>query len=284
MGTTAAVMSDKQTQEKLKELEEFLRRYESALIAYSGGVDSTVVMAAAVGVLGRRALACIGISASYPERERTAALALAKSIGAPVRIVQTHEQDDPHYSANPFDRCYYCKSELYERLSRIAREKRYSVILDGNNAGDRTDDRPGWRAARERGVVSPLAHLGIGKPQVRLLARELGLSVWDKPATPCLSSRVPHGVPIVPELLKRIEKAEDVLAELGFVEFRVRHHGDVARVELGAKEMIRALELQKQIVSGIQRAGYQFVTLDLSGFRSGALHAAAATEQVRRTD
>ncbi|MGC9260998.1 MAG: ATP-dependent sacrificial sulfur transferase LarE [Phycisphaerae bacterium] len=267
-------MVDRQARECLQKLEDFLRQYESAVIAYSGGVDSAVVMAAATRVLGTRALACIGVSPSYPEREKTAALTLAKSVGAVVRLVRTCEQNNPNYTANAPNRCYYCKTELYENLASIAREQRYAVILDGSNASDQSDDRPGWRAAREHGVVSPLASLGFTKPLVRALAREMDLQVWDKPATPCLSSRVPHGVPIVPGLLARIEAAEDVLAGLGFKEFRVRHHGDVARVEVPVDDMSRAIILRQQIVSGIQQAGYTFVSLDLSGFRSGALHAA----------
>ena len=267
-------MADTKTLESLQKLEQLLRKYDGAVIAYSGGVDSSVVMAAATRVLGARALACIGVSPSYPEREKTAALTLAKSVGALVRLVRTREQNNPNYTANAPNRCYYCKTELYENLASIAREQRYAVILDGSNASDQSDDRPGWRAAREHGVVSPLASLGFTKPLVRALAREMDLQVWDKPATPCLSSRVPHGVPIVPGLLARIEAAENVLAGLGFKEFRVRHHGDVARVEVPVDDMSRAIILRQQIVSGIQQAGYTFVSLDLSGFRSGALHAA----------
>ncbi|MDA8376434.1 MAG: ATP-dependent sacrificial sulfur transferase LarE [Planctomycetia bacterium] len=273
---------DIQAQEALEKLEEFLRQYESAVIAYSGGVDSAVVMAAATRVLGTRALACIGVSPSYPTREKKAALALAKSVGAVVRLVQTREQNNPNYAANPVNRCYYCKTELYKDLASIAREQRYAVILDGNNASDETEDRPGRKAAREYGVISPLASLGYTKPMVRLLALEMGLNVWDKPATPCLSSRVPHGVPIVPGLLARIEAAENVLAGLGFKEFRVRHHGDVARVELPTDDMRRAMALRHKIVQGIQLAGYKFVTLDLSGFKTGALHTATKRSMTPR--
>ncbi len=272
-------MADTKTLESLQKLEQLLRKYDGAVIAYSGGVDSAVVMAAATRVLGARALACIGVSPSYPDREKTAALAVAKSVGAVVRIVPTREENNPNYAANSANRCYYCKTELYENLAAIAREQKYAVILDGNNASDATEDRPGWRAAREHGVVSPLASLGLTKPVVRMLAREMGLTVWDKPATPCLSSRVPHGVPIVPGLLKRIEAAENVLAALGFKEFRVRHHGDVARVELPVDDMGRAMALRQQIVLGIQQTGYIFVSLDLSGFRSGALHEATKASQ-----
>ena len=269
-------MNETQTSETLERLRQFLRQYESALVAYSGGVDSAVVLAVAGQVLGSRVLACIGVSASYPRRERVAAVELARQLGVAIRIVETTEQEDPNYTANPANRCYYCKSRLYADLAALARQEHYAVVLDGNNASDQTDDRPGGRAGREHGVVSPLAALGITKPLVRLLARHLGLDVWDKPATPCLSSRVPHGVPIVPGLLERIEQAEDTLVALGFTEFRVRHHGELARVELPEKDLPRALELRGPIVAGIERAGYKFVTLDLTGFCSGKLHALSA--------
>ncbi len=273
-----------QSRGALANLEQFLRQYDSAIIAYSGGVDSAVVMAVAVRVLGLRALACIGVSPSYPQRERMAALALAEEIGATVQIVETAELVNPDYATNSGDRCYHCKNELYKQLSRIARARHYAVILDGNNASDATDDRPGRRAAHEHGVVSPLASLGIAKPQVRLLAKELALSVWDKPATPCLSSRVPHGVPIMPEILKKIENAENVLAHLGFKEFRVRHHGDIARVEVPVDDMLRAVEMHEQIALGIERAGYKFAALDLIGFRSGSLHAATVAYSDRQAE
>ena len=264
--------------EALTRLREFISRFESVVVAYSGGVDSALVMAVAGEVLGDHSLACIGVSPSYPQRELKAAVDLARNLNVRYELIHTDEHVDPRYAANPVNRCYFCKNELYQRLARIRDEQRLSVILDGTNATDlRDDDRPGYRAAREHGVRSPLAELGLSKDDVRKLAREMGLPVWDKPSMPCLSSRVPHGVAIVPQVLKQIEKAEDVLAGLGFTQFRVRHHGDVARVELPETELMNAIAYRREVVEGIRAAGYRFVSLDLAGFSSGSLHAAGKT-------
>src|SRR5438270_6011197 len=242
----------------LGDLLQWISQFDRALIAYSGGVDSALVMAAAHAAIGDRAMACTAVSPSYPERELEGAIAVAKQIGIRHRLINTEEHLDPRYAANPTNRCYFCKSELYERLSKLAADESWTVILDGTNATDLTEDRPGRQAAIEHGVRSPLAELGLTKSQVREIARDAGLSVWDKPAMPCLSSRVPHGVAIVPELLGRIERAEDVLVALGFKQFRVRHHGDVARVELAVTDIPRALEHRDRIVDGIRSAGYRF--------------------------
>ncbi len=249
-----------------------MSQFTATLTAYSGGVDSALVMAIAHQCLGERALACIGVSPSYPRRKYEAAVSLAQRLGVRYRIVPTKEHLDPNYAANPANRCYFCKSELYQRLREVASEESAAVILDGTNASDLSEYRPGYEAAKERGVRSPLAELGVRKEAVRLLARELGLPVWDKPASPCLASRVPTGVPVVPELLSRIERAEDVLAGLGFSHFRVRHHGDVARVEVPPQAMQAALDHRADIVAGIRAAGYRFVCLDLAGFKSGSLN------------
>jgi uncharacterized protein len=253
------------------QLRQWMSSVSSALIAYSGGVDSAVVMAIAHQSLGDRALACIGVSPSYPRRELTAAIAVAEKLGAHHRLVETHEHLDPNYAANPHNRCYFCKNELYGRLQRIAAEESFEMILDGTNASDLSGHRPGHAAAKERGVRSPLAELGFTKQDVRDIAHQLGLPVWNKPASPCLASRVPTGVAVVPDLLRRIERAEDVLVGLGFNDFRVRHHGDVARVELPADNMQRALDRRDQIVEGIRAVGYRFVCLDLAAFKSGSL-------------
>jgi uncharacterized protein len=256
----------------LAELRASIRRFDSALIAYSGGVDSALVMAVANEVLGSRAIACIGVSPSYPQRELENAIAVAKSIGARHQLVQTEEHLNANYAANPANRCYFCKTELYDRLRKFASEMNVPVILDGTNATDLTDDhRPGYQAAREHGVRSPLAEVGLTKDQVRAAAKHIGLSVWDKPAMPCLSSRVPQGVTIVPELLGRIERAEDALVAMGFKQFRVRHHGDVARIELPVVDLPRAIEQRETIVAAVRAAGYRFVALDLAGFQSGSL-------------
>lgn len=257
---------------KLNQMRAIMHECGSVLVAYSGGVDSALVMAVAHRELGDKALACIGISPSYPVREMRDAVKLAEALGVPYRLVNTEEYLDPNYAANPNNRCYFCKSELHNQLKSILVEEGWGIVLDGNNASDVGDYRPGMQAARERGVRSPLLEANITKDEVRALAHHLGLPVWDKPAMACLSSRVPHGTPITPALLRQIEAAEDVLVELGFRQFRVRHHNELARLELPAEEFAKAIEQHITIVNGIKAAGYRFVTLDLAGFRSGSLN------------
>lgn len=254
--------------DKLAALRQIVRDCGSALVAYSGGVDSALALAVAHQELGDRALGCIGDSPSYPRRELRDAVALVERLGAPYRVINMLEYADENYASNPVNRCYYCKSELYNRLRALASAEGWNAILDGNHLDDVADHVNGMAAARERRVRSPLLEASIHKSEVRDLARELGLPVWDKPAMACLSSRVPHGTPITPRLLKQIESAEDVLADLGFRQFRVRHHGELARIELPAEDLARALEVRDQIVCDILRAGYRHVTLDLVGFRS----------------
>ena len=268
------------TLEKLDALRAFMHTIESVLVAYSGGVDSALVMAVAHAELGDKALACIGVSPSYPAREMRDAVKLAEALGIPYRLVDTEEYLDENYAANPTNRCYFCKSELHNRLKEILAADAWGTVLDGTNASDLGDDRPGIDAARERGVRSPLVELGITKAEIREMAHHLGLPVWAKPAMACLSSRVPHGTAITPELLRQIEAAEDVLVDLGFEQFRVRHHGsnsesgvgDLARIEIPPTAFPHALEKYTQITDGIKAAGYRFVTLDLGGFRSGSLN------------
>jgi len=253
-------------------LEAIVSGYGPTLTAYSGGVDSTVVAVVAARALGAAALAVTGVSASLSKFESTAAAHLAGELGLEHRVVDTDELSSAEYRANSGDRCYHCKTELFDRLTEIARQEGFSAVASGDNQDDLGDHRPGMRAGEERSVRRPLVEAGLGKERVRALARHLGLPNHDKPATPCLASRIPHGVSVDAGVLGRVERAEVVLRGLGFELFRVRHHGDVARVELPEAEMDRALARRKQIVGGLREAGYRWVTLDLAGFRSGGLN------------
>ena len=245
----------------------------SVIVAYSGGVDSAYLAYVASRTLGDRAFAVTADSPSYPERHRQLAIQIARDFGLRHEIIRTSELDRPEYRANPSNRCYYCKHELYTHLSRIAAE-RSAVIVDGNNADDRGDYRPGRQAAREFGVRSPLDDANLTKDEIRALSRDAGLPTWDEPASACLSSRIPYDHEVTDEKLRRIEQAEQSLRALGFRIFRVRHHDEVARIEIARDEMPRALEPETSaaIVRELKRAGYRFVSLDLQGYRTGSLN------------
>ena len=252
---------------KADRLAAVLRGMGSVLVAYSGGVDSAVVLAVAGRELGDRAVGCIGVSPSFPEREKRDALELAGRLGVRVKLVYPEEHLDPNYAANPTNRCYFCKSALYARLRQTADAEGWNAVADGTQADDLGDDRPGRVAAQQNGVRSPLLEAGMGKADVRDLARKLGLPVWEKPAMACLASRVPHGTAVTPAVLNQVERAEDALTDLGFRQFRARHHGDVVRLELPAADLARAVEVRRELVSRLRAAGYKHVTLDLQGFR-----------------
>jgi uncharacterized protein len=264
------------TADKARRLQEILAGYQSVLIAFSGGVDSAYLAIAAAAALGPGALAVTADSPSYPDAHRQLALSIAKDFGFAHEIIRTSELDRPEYRANPANRCYYCKDELYSRLAAIARDRGLAVVVDGNNADDRGDYRPGRQAAREHGVRSPLDEADLTKDEIRELAREAGLASWNEPASACLSSRIPYGQEVSDEALRRIEQAEAVLRELGFRVFRVRHHDTVARLELAREEMPRALDadVNARIVAGLKALGYQYVSLDLQGYRLGSLNEA----------
>jgi uncharacterized protein len=261
--------------DKARHLQEILAGYRSVLVAFSGGVDSAYLAIAAYRALGDRAVAVTADSPSYPDTHRQLALKIAKDFGFPHEIIRTAELDRPEYRANPANRCYYCKDELYTHLVSMAKA-RGAVVVDGNNADDRGDYRPGRQAAREHEVRSPLDAAGLTKDEIRQLAREAGLESWNEPASACLSSRIPYGHEVSNEVLRQIEQAETVLRELGFQVFRVRHHDAVARLEIARAEMPRALDpdVNAAIVGGLKALGYQYVSLDLQGYRLGSLNEA----------
>jgi len=261
--------------QKRNTLETLLKNLESVVVAFSGGVDSALVLAMSLSVLGKdKTLAVTAQSESLAERELEAAKKLAESLGAEHLILRTHEMDSPEYRANPINRCYHCKSELYSKLSTLAKERNIAHIVNGINKDDLGDHRPGIVAAKEAGVLSPLAQADFDKNDIRELSRQVGLAVWEKPANPCLSSRIPYGEPVSPEKLSMIEQAEDLLFSLGFTELRVRHHGDIARIELNKNDMPRALteSISSIIQERFKQIGFKYVTLDLEGFRSGRLN------------
>jgi uncharacterized protein len=244
------------------------------IVAYSGGVDSAFLAYAATEALGDRALCVTADSPSYPERHRALALRIAREFNLNHEIVRTNEMAREEYRANPANRCYYCKHELYTHLTALAHERGIPVIADGSNADDRGDYRPGRQAAREFGVRSPLDDVGLTKEEIRLLSRRAGLPTWDEPASACLSSRIPYYSEVTDEKLRMIERAEAVLRDLGFRVCRVRHHDAIARLELGRDEMQRALEpeIAEHIDRELRGIGYSHVTIDLRGYRLGSLN------------
>ncbi len=257
---------------KLVRLQDILTEMDSVLVAYSGGVDSVLLLKVATMTLGERAVGAIGVSASLAEDEYKEALEIAEQIGARVMEVTTEEFNNPHYVSNPTNRCYFCKSELYTKLHPLAEQLGLAWVADGTNVDDLGDYRPGLLAANEQNVRHPLQEAGLTKAEIRELSLKFDLPTWDKPAMPCLSSRLPYGTVITLESLSQVERGERALRRLGFREMRVRHHGDIARIEVAASEIERLFALREEIVAEFKRIGYAYVTLDLQGFRRGSLN------------
>lgn len=262
--------------EKEQSLRSLMRDLGKVLVAYSGGVDSAFLAKIATEELGTSARCVIGLSPSVSEYQRETAFRIARDNAFSLETIDTRELSDPDYAANPTNRCYFCKSELYASLTRLAGG---ASILDGTNADDLSDHRPGRTAAAENGVRSPLAELGFAKRDIRELSRRIGLETWDKPASPCLSSRIAHGVPVTIERLSQVERGEAVLRGLGFREFRVRVHDEIARIEISKGEMHRFLDesVFARVGAEFAKLGFRHVTLDLAGFRSGSMNVAAAS-------
>jgi uncharacterized protein len=258
-----------------RRLIDLIGRTGGALVAFSGGVDSSLVLAAARQALGERVLAVTACSPTYPEHEKDQAAAIARRLGARHEFIQSDEFEDPSFRANPPNRCYYCKKELFLKLQAVAAAEGLPVIVDGSNADDEGDFRPGRNAAKELGVRSPLAELGFGKSLIRQMAKAQGLPNWDQPACACLASRIPYGQEITPLRLKRVAQAEAALRRLGFRTVRVRDHGTLARIEIPRDEIGRTLEpgIHQALIGACKQQGYVYVCLDLEGYRTGSMNA-----------
>jgi len=265
---------DGETRVKYEHLQAILSDMESVLVAYSGGVDSALLLKVAHDVLGTRAIGAIATSPAYAAEETEEALAVAEQMGIPVITLETHELEDERYVANDFNRCYFCKTELFTRLEPLAKQYNLRHIAYGVNKDDDSDFRPGQRAAREFSVRAPLKEAGMGKREIRAVARLLGVPIWDKPAMACYSSRIPYGSKVDVASLQMIYKAEKLLRDLGFRQVRVRHHDKIARIEVERSELSRLIEdeMSRVVTDGLRKIGYTYVTVDLLGYRTGSMN------------
>jgi uncharacterized protein len=262
----------KEALEKLARLKQRIGAFKSAVIAFSGGVDSTFLARVSKDVLGERALLVTATSSTYPFYELEEAKRLAEMLGMRQRVIVSEEIDIPGFSDNPPDRCYYCKNELFSLIRHIAEQEGFEAVFDGSNADDLKDYRPGMKALREQGIVSPLCESGLTKQEIRQLSRQMGLPTADKPTFACLASRFPYGERITREKLARVSTVEKALRDLGFTQFRVRSHGDLARIELMDREMKKGWEVRQTISSLCHKAGFIYAAIDLDGYRSGAMN------------
>lgn len=263
---------DGNAQQKVERLKRIIKELESVCIAFSGGVDSTFLTKVSRDVLGDNVLAVTATSAAYPERETKEAIELAMEIGVKHILIESGEMNIPEFSENRPDRCYYCKDDLFRRLKDLAHEYGLKHVVEGSNYDDVRDYRPGRKAASERGVRSPLYEAGLTKDEIRLVSRMIGLRTWNKPSFACLSSRIPYNDRITLEKLKQIEKAEDILRDFGLSQFRVRHHGEMARIEVLPEEFQQILDNRRTIIERLKALGYIYITLDLMGYRTGAMN------------
>ncbi len=264
----------KDTQEKFTRLQDILKKMQTVLVAFSGGVDSTFLLKVAQKVLGDNVLAVIARSETYPEREYKEALRIAKDMGVRVKVILSHELENPDFVNNPPERCYFCKQELFSTLKEMAEAENIPFVCDGANFEDRLDFRPGAKAAQELGIRSPLMEARLEKREIRLLSRMLNLPTWNKPAMACLSSRFPYHMPIEKKSLRQIEAAEEFIRNMGILRVRVRHYGQIARIEVDPEDFSRVMDgrVRKSIVEHLRELGYFYVTLDLAGYRTGSMN------------